>query len=262
MPSAPRNLHGVCRFCGREAEGVAFEAWVKPTFTDHDKLLSGEVVCEACLFWFDEASVALAERLGRDRPQRMRNYSHFILEGQWLPLSKGDKPQMRALLTSAPFPELAVIADSGQKHLVFRALRNAPGSVSGWVQFEDWRVFVQPDQLKAYLTVLDALYEHFSKEEIASGRYSAHRIQLAGMARFLDLEQQARRWRGSPLFALALFLTQRSEADGRTETDGGDAADGDLAGHPVGLQEQSFNASIGTINLQAPPKAIGIAPTA
>lgn len=120
-----------CRFCGGNGEGIQFQDWVKPTFTDRDKLLPGEIVCNACLFWFEEASQELANITGKDKPQRMRNYSHFVVNGEWIPLSKGDKARMVELLTSEPFPELAAIADSGQKHIVFRARRNPQGSKAG-----------------------------------------------------------------------------------------------------------------------------------
>lgn len=121
----------ICRFCGKPGKGEDFQKWVKPTFTNHDKLLPGEIVCNDCLFWFEESSQELADRTDKDKPQRMRNYSHFIVGGEWHPLSKGDKAGMIELLTSVPFPELAAIAESGQKHIVFRATRNVPGSAAG-----------------------------------------------------------------------------------------------------------------------------------
>ncbi len=62
-------MRGICRFCGEDSSGLDFWAWVKPTFTDHDKIRPGQIVCENCLFWFDEASLALAERVGKDKPQ-------------------------------------------------------------------------------------------------------------------------------------------------------------------------------------------------
>jgi hypothetical protein len=38
---------------------------------------------------------------------------------------------MLELLTTFPFPELAAIAESGQKHIIFRAPRNPAGQASG-----------------------------------------------------------------------------------------------------------------------------------
>lgn len=102
-----------CRFCGQsDKSGRPFNQWVRPTFTDHDKLKPGNIICDDCLFWFDEKSLELAHVTGKDKPQRMRNYSHFIVNGQWTPLSKGDKAQMKEILLTPPFPELAAIASS------------------------------------------------------------------------------------------------------------------------------------------------------
>jgi hypothetical protein len=93
---------GVCRACGLRATGSAFTSWVRPTFTDHDKLAPGEIVCHACQFCFTDQNAALAHLVGKAEPQRTRNYSHFVLRGEWIPLSKGDKRRMRDLLLEEP----------------------------------------------------------------------------------------------------------------------------------------------------------------
>jgi hypothetical protein len=233
------DTQGVCRFCGRSNTGIPFDSWVKDTFTDHDKLLPGEIVCNSCLFWFDERSEDLASRVGKDKPQRMRNYSHFIHRGEWVPLSKGDKGRMRELLLSDPFPELAVVAESGQKHLVFRAVRNPPDNRAGWVQFEEQRLWVEPAELGSLLETIEELYVIFSKSEIESGDYSMGRIAKFGMERWTRLDIRIRGERGKPLFALAIFLAQRKEdsEDGRETSEGGGAAGADLEGDACRLQE-------------------------
>lgn len=231
--------HGICRFCGADSAGITFNTWVKPTFTDWDKLLPGQIACASCLFWFDEASAELAAATGKDKPQRMRNYSHFIVNGRWIPLSKGSKAQMMALLCDTPFPELAAIADSGQKHIVFRATRNAQGGAVGWVQFEEQRLWVDPPVFRTLVEQVEALYVTFSKTEIETGHYLPQRILKFGMEAWYAQEQQIKVWRGKPLFALALFLAQRSDDDNRgTSAAGSDAPVADMAGDGDGLQEQ------------------------
>lgn len=202
-------MKGTCRFCGREGEGVPFEEWVKPTFTDWDKLVPGGIVCNDCLFWFQEKSEGLARRMGKEKPQKMRTYSHFIVNGEWTPLSKAQKEEMFRLLTSTPFPELAVVSRSGQKHLVFRAPRNAAGSRSGWVQFEEQTIFVRPEDLREMVCHLSRMVEVFSKGEIESGKYAQNRIRRYGLGEFLRDEGVVKAWRGRPLFSLALFLVQK-----------------------------------------------------
>lgn len=235
-------MNGICRICGQPGEGQAFDEWVRPTFTDWDKLQPGDILCDACAFWFEEQSQELAGLTGKDKPQRMRNYSHFIKSGAWTPLSKGDKARMRELLLDPPFPELAAVADSGQKHIVFRAPRNPPGALAGWVQFEEQAVFVEPTELARLLAIVEALYLGFSKAEIGAGSYAQHRIQKFGLAAWHDLESQIRPERGRPLLDLALFLAQKREEtsdnanDGRTR-EGGRPAGRRVARGAGGVQE-------------------------
>jgi len=227
----------ICRFCGIESsEAVSFDEWVKPTFTDHDKLLDGDGVCPDCLFWFDERSEEMAARVGKDKPQRMRNYSHFVVSGEWTPLSKGDKERMQTLLLSSPFPELAAIAESGQKHIVFRARRNSPGATCGWIQFEEQSLFVQPQELRDLMELIEALYVHFSKGEIETGNYKPYRVMSFGVEQWQELEEQVKPLRGGLLFRVVLFLAQRRD-DGRIEGAGNGPAMDSLAGDTAGLQE-------------------------
>lgn len=210
----------ICKVCGGEGQGQPFVDWVKPTFTDHDLLVDGEIICGDCLFWFDEHSEPLAEKLGKDsaRYVRIRNYSHFIVCGEWIPLSKGDKTRMQELLLNETFPELAAIAESGQKHIVFRATRNARGAEAGWVQFEEQAIFVEPQELAYLLDVIEALYTTFSKTEIESGNYKQYRIRDFGLDFWYALESEIAPVRQSALFKLALFLAQEKgeEDDPRT----------------------------------------------
>jgi hypothetical protein len=248
---------GQCRFCGADRGGVLFSEWVKPTFTDWDKLLPGNIVCEQCLFWFNEASEELANLTGKNKPQRMRNYSHFVTGEIWTPLSKGDKTSMRNLLLTPPFPDLAVIAESGQKHIAFRAVRNAPDSLSGWVQFEEQQIWVDPASLLAQLEIIEALYTVFSKTEIETGRYIPNRILNYGVDLWRDREQIVKSWRGTPLFSLSIFLAQRSDDDsGGIETTGSGSSDGDLAGNVERPQEQIPDDDLGSIQQRDPERSL------
>jgi len=206
-------LNGVCRFCGQQSNGDDFQVWVKPTFTDHDKLLPGDIVCDDCLFWFEEKSAELATKVSKDKPQRMRNYSHFIIGGEWMPLSKGDKTTMTKLLLATPFPELAAIAESGQKHIVFRATRNSAGGKAGWVQFEEQSLWLEPDELRIVLDVVEPALSVFSKSEIGSGNYLLHRIMTYGLETWQKLETIVKPLRGGLFFSLVIFLAQKREDD-------------------------------------------------
>lgn len=205
-------MQGQCRMCGLSGEGELFDKWVKPTFTNYDKLKQGNIICNDCLFWFNEADTNLAKIVGKDKPQRMRNYSHFIVNGQWTPLSKAHKRRMLELL-SVPnaFPELAVIADSGQKHIAFQAKRNEAGQSEGWVQFEEAALWVVPNKLKALIAVIEEMKQGFSEGVIESAEYEGAFVIKFGFAKWQRLENVIKQHRGTLLFNLALFLSQRED---------------------------------------------------
>lgn len=202
---------GECRTCGVITAGSAFDEWVKPTFTDHDKIGAGQVVCNACLFCFDDHNTELTRRTGKEKPQRMRNYSHFVLAGEWIPLGKADKALMRSILVRNP--EVAIVAASGQKHLAFRC-------PPGWWQIEDTTVRPFPDSLQTVLAIIEPAYEAgISKTELESGRYNQQRILMFGLARWRRLESVIGPLRGTVQLKLALFLAQKDEDDDEPSTD-------------------------------------------
>lgn len=240
-------MDGVCRFCGQQGEGENFQTWVKPTFTDHDKLLPGDIVCNDCLFWFDEANAELATRMSKDKPQRMRNYSHFVVNSEWIPLSKGDKSTMTKLLLSTPFPELATVAESGQKHIVFRATRNPQGGRAGWVQFEEQSLWLEPDDLRGALDVIEPALSTFSKGEIESGNYLPHRIMVYGLDLWRELEAAAKPLRGGLFFSLAIFLAQKREDDDSNARNSSGFTGSGLAGNKQRVQKPLPADDLGTV---------------
>jgi hypothetical protein len=194
---------GSCALCGTSHDGIPFADWVKPTFTDHDKITPGTMVCQACQFCSSEATPGLAERVGKTTAQKFRNYSHLVVDGVWYPLSKGDKPQIRALLFAEP--TVALIAYSGQKHLFFRSLPK-------WWQLEEHAVRPNVTALRQWLDLIEPLYNAgISKAELESGRYEQTRIMQVGVTAWRAAEAELRAVRGTPVFGLALFLAQRTE---------------------------------------------------
>jgi hypothetical protein len=209
---------------------------------DWDKLVPGAILCQACQFAFDDASRLLAAHLGKDKPQRMRNYSHFVVGGQWLPLSKGEKRQMADILLHQA-PEVAVIAISGQKHLIFRAL-------PGWWQIEEQAARPFPAQLAGALTNVEQLYAGgFAKAEIETGRYAQPRILAFGLDAWRQLETMVQPLRGSLALSLALFLAQKQTENGSIRDDDRPAR-AHLAGHPVGVQESLSGEDLAAIRGQ------------
>ncbi len=245
---------GVCRVCGAAGVGLVFDAWVRESFMDWDKLGPGEILCHACQFAFTDRSAPLGDRLQTGKPQRMRNYSHFVVGGVWYPVSKGDKRRMAEILLHLA-PEVAVIAVSGQKHLIFRA---SPG----WWQFEEQAVRPFPAQLATALQAVEALYGGgFAKSEIESGRYSQARIMAYGLAAWRAQEDIIKPLRGALSLALALFLAQRpQEEDGGSIRDGDAIAGAALAGGARGVQKPVSSEHLAAIRGQRPVGGVHIQP--
>lgn len=151
------------------------------------------------------------QRVGKEKPQRMRNYSHFVVGGAWIPLSKGNKRQMRKILLQGP--QLAVIAEHGQKHILFRAQ-------AGWWQFEEQRMAPCPELLTVLLDPIEKFYNAgASKDEIEYGRFSQRTLLKIGVTRWRELDPQLTPYRGGLPLKLAIFLAQK-EAEDDTQTTG------------------------------------------
>jgi hypothetical protein len=210
---------------------------------DYDKARAPQsgYVCEACLFSMAERSPELQARAGKDKPQCMRNYSHFVLHGQWLPLSKSQKREMYEILRQDP--ELSVIAISGQKHLIFRA------RPSRW-QVEEQSIVPDVARLDWLMERVEALYSGgFGKQEIASGGYTLWRIGQFGVKAWEALEHDLRAYRGSALFELVVFLVQKGEDSGQGDAGGPCDESGvvSVAGNCDGLQAEVCAGDLGSI---------------
>lgn len=202
-PDQPGDTTGACRCCGERSVGLVFDQWVKDSFNDLDKCHTGQIVCHPCLFTFEEQSLTIQRLAGKEKLQKFRSYSYFVLKGQLYVLSKGQKPQIRDVLLQCP--DVAIIALSGQKHIAFRAR-------PGWWQIEEIGVLPFPEILASLLEVVEALYnEGAGKEDIETGRYSQGAIQRIGIVRWIELERGLKPFRGSPQLQLAVYLAQKKD---------------------------------------------------
>lgn len=143
-------------------------------------------------------------------PQRMRTYSHFVICGDWVPMTKAQKPQMRAIILNPPKTEwLGVIADTGQKHIIFRS-KVSTGRTACIVQFEEQSISYEPISLKSLYEKIQALYDMgFSKEEIGSGKYLRMKLAKVSLQDWRLHERAIAEMRDSKIFMLALFLVQK-----------------------------------------------------
>lgn len=226
-PDMAGSIRSVCALCGESGTGILFKDWVKNTFMDFDKLKSGTIICHACQFCASDSSILLRDKLHRDKPQRMRNYSHLVVHGSWSAYHKGQKLEILDALRSVP--AIACIALSGQKHILFRAR-------PGWWQIEEQSVVPFPALLDQLLTHVQSLASGFSKTEVESGNYRQHRIQKYGLAAWKHDEDQIRPYRNSLPLQLAVWLAQKEEGNGGDLPDGVSNSRAAVAGNSGGLQ--------------------------
>lgn len=196
---------GICRITGKEAEGIKFESWVKKTFTDYNYLFDGDIISNEALFCFEEGSEYLAKKVNRDKPQRFRTYTHIVENDEWHMLSKAQKQEIYNLIVNGD-PEVCVISDSGQRHLLFKH------KLGTW-QFEDQHIKRDKSKLAEIKLIGDEMLTNgFSKNEMLFGHYAQHRIMKYGIKNWKLAEDKLREYRGSAIFDLAIWLSQNASS--------------------------------------------------
>lgn len=193
------NVEGTCRITGKKSIGLDFQKWVRDTFTDIGFLYPGNIISNEAAFCFEEQSEYLRQLTGKDKLQRFRNYSHIVVENKWYVKNKGEKEDILKLMLQGP--ELCVIAESGQKHIMLKAV---PGT---W-QLEE--TIIQPNipEFQIIHQAVTALSCDFSNNEISAGNYLQYRIIKFGMDNWRAQEDVLRQYRGSAMFDLALFFSK------------------------------------------------------
>lgn len=194
------DTQGVCRITGQESTGVLFSKWVKDTFTNYDFLKKGNIISNEALFCFDEASLILQEKTGRDKPQRFRTYSHIITEsGEWHVLTKADKAKIVELVLSGNV-KILCLTDSGQKHIFFK-------HKIGFWQLDDTHIEPNISDFAFLHTEMQRLVElGFGQEQIKTGKYYQALIIKIGINAWSEIESKLKPRRGEPIFDLAAWL--------------------------------------------------------
>lgn len=193
------DTEGACRITGHQSKGVLFDKWVRDTFTDFHNLKPGTIISNEAIFSFEEQSEYLQQLTRKDKPQRFRNYTHIVLKNKWYIKNKGEKEDILNLMLQ--LPEICVIAESGQRHLLFK---HKPGT---W-QLED--TFIQPDILlfSKLQSRMYAMSGTFSNDEIQTGQYLQYRIIKFGFKNWQTVEMELKKYRGQSMFDLALFFSK------------------------------------------------------
>ncbi len=160
--------------------------------------------------WRDYCRAHPEMGLKGDPPLAWRSYSHVFARGLHIcPTRAG----WRDWLLNPPEPPFVfAIAETGQKHILFRA-RVAHDRDVFPVQVEEDTVLVDRARFAACLAALEALYDlGFSKDSIVTGRYHPAQLAKVGPAHWRQAEETFAPWRRTApdLVRLAAFCGRRT----------------------------------------------------
>lgn len=217
-PTGPIDAPHGCRVCGAPCDrGMPYADWGGSDTTTPGRVRSWQsaVVCEACVAICARFSPCPARPAADGKePIRWSNLSILFDDEGLVTATKGEKDRIRAWLAKPKRGRwFAGIAESGQKHVIPWTPWNGAGAQRGTIRFEERDVVCTADALLSLVCDMTAfLTAGATKETIETGQYSPNqwRSLEAHIERF---EGQWSHERGGDVFALALWLAQRDEAE-------------------------------------------------
>lgn len=209
--------HG-CRICGGACtRGMVYDDWsgANSARPNRTRQWQSEIVCEACVALTARYSPCPPRPANEGKePMRWGNVSVLYDDNGLITATKGEKPVIREWIARArKGPWFAAIAESGQKHVLPWTRWCAAGSRVGMVRFEERDALVSLDALDLLCRdMCELLTAGATKETIENAQYSPNQWRTCGDAIEL-FESRSAHKRGGDLFALALWLAQRDEAE-------------------------------------------------
>ena len=209
-----------CYYCGAYCdETYKTNEYVKSTFTNRDivRFPGSEYVCFGCVESLGQGpdSIEMIDGTIKERttPRGMqpRMYSWVLTQTKKVAATKAHRKYLREIILNPPEPPFViVIADSGQKQLIFRA----PVAMSrdGYpLLLEDQRIEVVPavllERLKMTPPICAALGKPALLGEITTGsyvRYEEYHSSIDGLERWLRIREE-------PMSRLAAWLSPSKE---------------------------------------------------
>ena len=117
-----------CYYCSAPCdEEHSISVWVRESFNSHQyvKSPSSSYVCNGCVLTLNEDStIELIDGTVREH-QRIRLYSWFVTPAKAIAATKAHLHLLRKVIDNPPPPPFAlVLAESGQKHLLYSGAVN------------------------------------------------------------------------------------------------------------------------------------------
>jgi hypothetical protein len=220
--AGPRHNPGDhrCYFCGADCDGTCPSSdYVKDTFTNRDivKYPQSRFVCRGCvesLGWGEDEMLLLdgsVKKRENARGMAPRMYSWVLTSGSRIAFTKAHIIRARDIILSPPWPPFSiVIADSGQKQLIFRAPVAMSRDIFP-VMLEDEIIEVIPELLRERISLTTPIVAATGKpallDELTIGTFIAYE-KYHGNVDALETWQKIQK---EPLSRLAAWLSNNRE---------------------------------------------------
>lgn len=146
-----------CFYCGCQCDETHRSIdHVKSSFTSRDTVVGGDYVCSGCVAAMNEsAAIEMIDGERRDG-QMVRGYS-WIVTDRALAATKAHRELIRQLcLSPSKTPFVICISDSGQKHLLYRAVVCYSRDVVT-VTLEGERITYRPEELSIRIDLAERI---------------------------------------------------------------------------------------------------------
>lgn len=202
----------ICFFCGglcgREMRAKEF---VKESFTSLDTVTLSKWVCPGCVATQSEtATIELVDGEVR-HDQKIRGYSWIITKNARLAATKSHRQKLIEMCIVPPRPPFVIsIADSGQKHLLYRAVVNQSRSIVT-ASLEGIPITYEPHVLLSRIELVKRLIAAVGKPALEEPLTTALQMRVVehyDSAEFLTAWQSVS---GQQLSKLALWLAPKKE---------------------------------------------------
>ncbi|MGD8707067.1 MAG: hypothetical protein PVI88_00100 [Nitrosopumilaceae archaeon] len=202
-----------CFYCGSNCDKkYSIKEYVKKTFTNYDIVAcpDSQYVCDDCVWAFGSNSeIQMID--GEIRNGSPRNYSWFITKNKKIAFTKKHIEEIKYLLfhiKKKPFK--LVIADSGQKHLLFRAPWNFDKN-NFILQFEEQQIIVDLKELAKRIFICNRLSAAIGKVAILNPDKVQYAIAVQKYWNDLIEYEKWLKIHMQPLSQLAVWLAKNKQ---------------------------------------------------
>lgn len=208
-----------CFYCGNQCNNdYLIKDYIKSTFTNYDivKNPNSNYICDECIWAFSsDQQIILIDGEIKEK-QSPRNFSWIIIKDKKIAATKRNIKELREIILNPPKPPFKIVlSDSGQKHLLFRAIW-AQSQDNYLIQFEEEQIIINIIGLQKRLILADKLSAAIGKIAIKNPDKISYAITINNYYDDLTDYENWLNIYNQPLSRLAAWLAKNKE-DARNE---------------------------------------------